>query len=70
MCHPPLAFVLLIRSSPLSQVTPGSKASLANLCPGDVILAIEGEPADGLTHGEAQLKIKDFTNQLTFKIER
>ncbi|XP_012684717.2 PDZ and LIM domain protein 3b isoform X2 [Clupea harengus] len=54
----------------ISRVTPGSKASLANLCPGDVILAIEGEPADGLTHGEAQLKIKDFTNQLTFKIER
>ncbi|XP_063046766.1 PDZ and LIM domain protein 3-like isoform X2 [Engraulis encrasicolus] len=54
----------------ISRVTPGSKASLANLCPGDIILAIEGESAEGLSHGEAQLKIKDYINQLNLKIER
>ncbi|KAL2077676.1 hypothetical protein ACEWY4_027180 [Coilia grayii] len=54
----------------ISRITPGSKASLANLCPGDIILAIEGESAEGMTHGEAQIKIKDSTNQLNLKIER
>ncbi|XP_017329851.1 PDZ and LIM domain protein 3b isoform X2 [Ictalurus punctatus] len=54
----------------ITRVTPGSKASLVNLCPGDVILAIEGAPTDGMTHAEAQNKIKDSTNQLCLKIER
>ncbi|XP_036407575.1 PDZ and LIM domain protein 3-like isoform X2 [Megalops cyprinoides] len=54
----------------ISRITPGSKASLANLCPGDIILAIEGAPADGMTHCEAQNKIKDSTSQLSLKIER
>ncbi|KAI5105205.1 PDZ and LIM domain protein 3, partial [Silurus meridionalis] len=54
----------------ITRVTPGSKASVVNLCPGDVILAIEGVPTDGMTHTEAQNKIKDSTNQLSLKIER
>ncbi|KAI4897250.1 hypothetical protein NFI96_024619 [Prochilodus magdalenae] len=54
----------------ISRVTPGSKASRVNLCPGDVILAIEGVSTDGMTHGEAQNKIKDSTYQLCLKIER
>ncbi|KAJ8416528.1 hypothetical protein AAFF_G00358160 [Aldrovandia affinis] len=54
----------------ISRITPGSKASLANLCPGDIILAIEGESAEGMTHCEAQNKIKDSTSQLSLKIER
>ncbi|KAI1883538.1 hypothetical protein AGOR_G00232620 [Albula goreensis] len=54
----------------ISRITPGSKASLANLCPGDIILAIEGESAAGMTHCEAQNKIKDSTSQLSLKIER
>uniref|UniRef100_A0A8C6S676 PDZ and LIM domain protein 3 n=1 Tax=Neogobius melanostomus TaxID=47308 RepID=A0A8C6S676_9GOBI len=37
----------------ISRITPGSKASMANLCAGDVILAIEGVPASGLLHSEA-----------------
>uniref|UniRef100_A0AAY4AZE3 PDZ and LIM domain protein 3 n=1 Tax=Denticeps clupeoides TaxID=299321 RepID=A0AAY4AZE3_9TELE len=51
-------------------VTPGSKASLVNLCPGDTILAIEGLSTEGMTHGEAQNKIRDATQQLGLKIER
>ncbi|XP_036424540.1 PDZ and LIM domain protein 3b isoform X1 [Colossoma macropomum] len=54
----------------ITRVTPGSKASRVNLCPGDVILAIEGVSTDGMTHGEAQNKIKDSTHQLCLKIER
>lgn len=51
-------------------MTPGSKASRVNLCPGDIILAIQGVSTDGVTHAEAQNKIKDSTNQLFLKIER
>ncbi|KAL0973932.1 hypothetical protein UPYG_G00213120 [Umbra pygmaea] len=54
----------------ITRVTPGSKASLANLCPGDIILAIEGLSTEGMTHSEAQNKIKDSTYKLGFKIER
>ncbi|MBN3301745.1 PDLI3 protein, partial [Amia calva] len=54
----------------ISRITPGSKASLANLCPGDIILAIEGVSAEAMTHCEAQNKIKDSINQLNLKIER
>ncbi|KAK3564551.1 hypothetical protein QTP86_022793 [Hemibagrus guttatus] len=54
----------------ITRVTPGSKASQVNLCPGDVILAIEGVPTEGMTHAEAQNKIKDSINQLCLKIER
>ncbi|KAM9471049.1 PDZ and LIM domain protein 3b isoform 4-T4 [Clarias gariepinus] len=54
----------------ISRVTPGSKAALVNLCPGDVILAIEGVPTEGMTHAEAQNRIKDSSNQLCLKIER
>ncbi|XP_028815483.1 PDZ and LIM domain protein 3-like isoform X1 [Denticeps clupeoides] len=54
----------------ITRVTPGSKASLVNLCPGDTILAIEGLSTEGMTHGEAQNKIRDATQQLGLKIER
>ncbi|XP_056092244.1 PDZ and LIM domain protein 3b isoform X2 [Rhinichthys klamathensis goyatoka] len=54
----------------ITRVTPGSKASRVNLCPGDIILAIQGVSTDGVTHAEAQNKIKDSTNQLFLKIER
>ncbi|TRY56561.1 hypothetical protein DNTS_022805 [Danionella cerebrum] len=52
------------------KVTPGSKASLVNLCPGDIILGIQGLSTDGMNHAEAQNKIKDSTDQLVLKIER
>nr|XP_046180274.1 PDZ and LIM domain protein 3-like isoform X1 [Oncorhynchus gorbuscha] len=54
----------------ITRVTPGSKASLANLCPGDIILAIEGVSTECMTHSEAQNKIKDPASQLGLKIER
>ncbi|XP_057703493.1 LIM domain-binding protein 3-like isoform X3 [Corythoichthys intestinalis] len=42
----------------ISRITPGSKAAHANLVQGDVIMAIDGANTDGMTHLEAQNKIK------------
>ncbi|XP_072371997.1 PDZ and LIM domain protein 3b isoform X2 [Scyliorhinus torazame] len=58
------------QSLTVSRVTPGSKASLANLSPGDVILAIEGVSTDTMTHVDAQNRIKAASNQLSLKIDR
>uniref|UniRef100_A0A673LIK5 PDZ and LIM domain protein 4-like n=1 Tax=Sinocyclocheilus rhinocerous TaxID=307959 RepID=A0A673LIK5_9TELE len=53
-------------STPLtiSKITPASKAALGNLCPGDTILAINGESTETMTHMEAQNRIKACTDQL------
>ncbi|XP_053189448.1 LIM domain-binding protein 3-like [Scomber japonicus] len=42
----------------ISRITPGSKAAQGNLMQGDVIVAIDGVSTDGMTHLEAQNKIK------------
>lgn len=52
------------------QITPGSKSSVANLCPGDLILAIDGFGTESMTHAEAQDRIKAATDQLCLKIDR
>ncbi|XP_077183008.1 PDZ and LIM domain protein 4 [Paroedura picta] len=59
-------------STPLtiSRINPGSKAALANLCPGDVILSINGESTETMTHLEAQNKIKACLDQLTLSVNR
>ncbi|NXF34538.1 PDLI4 protein, partial [Nyctibius bracteatus] len=59
-------------STPLtiSRINPGSKAAMANLCPGDVILAINGESTDNMTHLEAQNKIKACVDQLLLSVNR
>ncbi|KAM8939767.1 PDZ and LIM domain protein 3 isoform 2-T2 [Pelodytes ibericus] len=54
----------------ISRITPGSKSSVANLCPGDVILAIDGFSTDNMTHAEAQDRIKAAIDQLCLKIDR
>ncbi|KAM7009649.1 PDZ and LIM domain protein 3-like [Tautogolabrus adspersus] len=54
----------------VSRITPGSKASVANLCPGDIILAIEGAPTSDMLHCEAQNKIKESSSQLCLTVER
>eukprot|EP00062_Callorhinchus_milii_P008361 gi/632950942/ref/XP_007891012.1/ PREDICTED: PDZ and LIM domain protein 3 isoform X2 [Callorhinchus milii] len=54
----------------ISRITPGSKASLANLSPGDVILAIDGENTEVMTHVDAQNRIKASSSQLSLKIDR
>ncbi|KAK5854304.1 hypothetical protein PBY51_015386 [Eleginops maclovinus] len=42
----------------ISRITQGSKAAQGNLVQGDVIVAIDGVGTDGMTHLEAQNKIK------------
>ncbi|XP_077158342.1 PDZ and LIM domain protein 3 isoform X3 [Paroedura picta] len=54
----------------ISRITPGSKASQANLCPGDVIIAIDGYGTENMTHNDAQERIKAASHQLCLKIER
>ncbi|XP_053714177.1 PDZ and LIM domain protein 3-like [Synchiropus splendidus] len=54
----------------ISRITPGSKAAVAKLCAGDVILAIEGVPATNMLHCEAQNKIKEASQQLCLTVER
>ncbi|XP_039934399.1 PDZ and LIM domain protein 4 isoform X1 [Hirundo rustica] len=52
------------------QINPGSKAAMADLCPGDIILAINGENTDNMTHLEAQNKIKACVDQLLLSVNR
>lgn len=54
----------------ISRITPGSKASQANLCPGDIIIAIDGYSTENMTHNDAQERIKAASHQLCLKIER
>ncbi|MEE6460792.1 hypothetical protein FKM82_001103 [Ascaphus truei] len=54
----------------ISRITPGSKSSMANLYPGDMILAIDGYNTDNMTHDEAQDRIKAAADQLCLKIDR
>ncbi|XP_023255247.1 LIM domain-binding protein 3-like isoform X1 [Seriola lalandi dorsalis] len=42
----------------ISRISPGSKAAQGNLVQGDLIVAIDGVSTDGMTHLEAQNKIK------------
>ena len=52
------------------QVTAGSKAAQGDLCPGDTILAINGDSTESMTHMEAQNRIKACTRQLALNIIR
>lgn len=61
---------LISVTSPVLKVTPGSKAAQANLCIGDMILAIDGEPTENMTHLEAQNKIKGCIEQMVLSIDR
>ncbi|KAJ8360025.1 hypothetical protein SKAU_G00165500 [Synaphobranchus kaupii] len=54
----------------VSRVTPSSKAAQANLCTGDMILAIDGQPTEGMTHMEAQNKIKGCMEEMVLSIDR
>ncbi|XP_036938516.1 LIM domain-binding protein 3b isoform X5 [Acanthopagrus latus] len=49
----------------ISRITPGSKAVGGSLAQGDIISAIDGVSTEGMTHLEAQNKIKCATNKLS-----
>ncbi|KAJ8365396.1 hypothetical protein SKAU_G00142270 [Synaphobranchus kaupii] len=54
----------------ISRIAPGSKAALGNLSSGDIIVAIDGSRTEGLTHLEAQNKIKAANVNLTLSMQR
>ncbi|XP_029376655.1 PDZ and LIM domain protein 1 [Echeneis naucrates] len=54
----------------ISRVAPGSKAAQANLCIGDMILAIDGETTENMTHLEAQNKIKGCIDEMVLSVDR
>ncbi|KAG8435173.1 hypothetical protein GDO86_013209 [Hymenochirus boettgeri] len=54
----------------ISRVTPGGNAAAVDLCIGDVVISIDGENTDGMTHLEAQNKIKGCEDELVLTITR
>uniref|UniRef100_A0A3B3E175 LIM domain binding 3a n=1 Tax=Oryzias melastigma TaxID=30732 RepID=A0A3B3E175_ORYME len=54
----------------ISRITPGSKAAQGNLIQGDVIVAIEGVSTEGMTHLEAQNKIKMANHSLALTMSK
>ncbi|KAF0025614.1 hypothetical protein F2P81_022495 [Scophthalmus maximus] len=50
-------------------ITPGSKAAGGSLAQGDIISSIDGVSTDGMTHLEAQNKIKAATNTLSLTMQ-
>uniref|UniRef100_A0A3P9K442 PDZ domain-containing protein n=1 Tax=Oryzias latipes TaxID=8090 RepID=A0A3P9K442_ORYLA len=54
----------------ISRITPASKAAGGSLAQGDIITAIDGVSTEGLTHLEAQNKIKSATNKLTLTMQK
>ncbi|TRY57818.1 hypothetical protein DNTS_009479 [Danionella cerebrum] len=53
----------------ISRITPGSKAASVNLIQGDVITAIDGVSTEGMTHLEAQNKIKAAIHKLNLTMQ-
>ncbi|XP_026165135.1 LIM domain-binding protein 3-like isoform X2 [Mastacembelus armatus] len=54
----------------ISRITPGSKAAQANLIQGDVIVAIDGVSTEGMTHLDAQNKIKMASYNLALTMSK
>ncbi|XP_007476540.2 PDZ and LIM domain protein 2 [Monodelphis domestica] len=54
----------------VSKVTERGKAEAADLRPGDVIVAINGESAGGMLHAEAQSKIRQSPSPLRLQLDR
>lgn len=54
----------------ISRITQGSKAAGGNLTQGDIIMAIDGVNTDGMTHLEAQNKIKLAIHKLSLTMQK
>ncbi|XP_054546373.1 PDZ and LIM domain protein 2 isoform X4 [Talpa occidentalis] len=54
----------------VTKVTERGKAEAADLRPGDVIVAINGESAEGMLHAEAQSKIRQSPSPLRLLLDR
>uniref|UniRef100_A0A3B5LI70 LIM domain binding 3b n=1 Tax=Xiphophorus couchianus TaxID=32473 RepID=A0A3B5LI70_9TELE len=54
----------------ISRITPGSKAAGGSLTQGDIISSIDGINTDGMSHMDAQNKIKSAINKLTLTMQK
>ncbi|XP_018609320.1 PDZ and LIM domain protein 5b isoform X1 [Scleropages formosus] len=54
----------------VSKLTDGGKAALANIAVGDILLSIDGLTTTGMTHLEAQNKIKACTGNLSLTLQK
>uniref|UniRef100_A0A8C0NZ52 PDZ and LIM domain protein 2 n=1 Tax=Canis lupus familiaris TaxID=9615 RepID=A0A8C0NZ52_CANLF len=54
----------------VTKVTERGKAEAADLRPGDIIVAINGESAEGMLHAEAQSKIRHSPSPLRLQLDR
>ncbi|KAK1881733.1 LIM domain-binding protein 3 [Dissostichus eleginoides] len=54
----------------ISRITPGSKAVGCSLAQGDIISAIDGVTTEGMTHMDAQNKIKSASNTLALTMQK
>nr|XP_033797927.1 LIM domain-binding protein 3 isoform X2 [Geotrypetes seraphini] len=54
----------------VSRITPGSKAAQSNVNQGDMVVAIDGVSTDGMTHLEAQNKIKSASYNLSLTLQK
>ena len=52
----------------ISQVIPGIKAAIANVCAGDGTTATDGENTSNMSYLEAQNKIKGCTDNMTLTV--
>lgn len=64
--HPSFSFTILV----IFQLNDGGKAARAHVGIGDVVLTIDGISTDGMTHLEAQNKIKACTGNLNMTLQR
>ncbi|XP_062864691.1 PDZ and LIM domain protein 3a isoform X2 [Trichomycterus rosablanca] len=53
-----------------AEISPGSKASVVDLSPGDLILGINGISTANMMHCDAQSQIKQASHQLTLTVQR
>ncbi|XP_069096706.1 LIM domain-binding protein 3 isoform X6 [Pleurodeles waltl] len=54
----------------ISRITPGSKAAQSSVNQGDIVVAIDGVNTDGMTHLEAQNKIKSASYNLNLTLQK
>ncbi|XP_061491011.1 LIM domain-binding protein 3 isoform X2 [Rhineura floridana] len=54
----------------ISRITPGSKAAQSQMNQGDMVIAIDGANTDGMTHLEAQNKIKSASYNLSLTLQK
>ncbi|XP_019411408.1 PREDICTED: LIM domain-binding protein 3 isoform X10 [Crocodylus porosus] len=54
----------------ISRITPGSKAAQSHMNQGDLVVAIDGVNTDGMTHLEAQNKIKSASYNLSLTLQK